>query len=85
MDIKETIEAVAGFYGMSASDILSSSRDDKAITARHVAIYLARSRLSMPLPEIAKEFNRTHATVLFAEGKVRERMAEDEAFRSEVE
>lgn len=85
MDIKEIIEAVAGFYGVSASDILSSSRDDKAITARHVAIYLARSRLSIPLPEIAKTFNRTHATVLFAEGKVRERMSEDDAFRSEVE
>ena len=39
----------------------------------------------MPLPEIAKAFNRTHATILFAERKVRERMADDEVFRSEVE
>ena len=85
MDIKEIIEAVARCYDTSVSDILSPSRDEKTITARHVAIYLARSRLSMSLPEIAKAFNRTHATILFAERKVRERMADDEVFRSEVE
>ena len=85
MDIKEIIEVVARCYDTSVSDILSPSRDDKIITARHVAIYLARSRRSMSLPEIAKAFNRTHATILFTERTVRERMAEDEVFRSEVE
>ncbi len=85
MDIKEIIEAVARCYDTSVSDILSPSRDYKIITARHVAIYLARSRLTMSLPEIAKAFNRTHATVYFAERKVFERMAEDDVFRSEVE
>lgn len=85
MDIKEIIEAVARCYDTSVSDILSPSRDYKIITARHVAMYLARSRLTMSLPEIAKAFNRTHATVYFAERKVFERMAEDDVFRSEVE
>ena len=85
MDIKEIIEAVARCYDTSVSDILSPSRDYKIITARHVAIYLARSRLTMSLPEIAKAFNRTHATVVFAEMKVTERMAKDDVFRSEVE
>ena len=85
MDIKEIIEAVARCYDTSVSDILSPSRDYKIITARHVAIYLARSRLTMSLPEIAKVFNRTHATVVFAEMKVTERMAKDDVFRSEVE
>ena len=85
MDIKEIIEAVARCYDTSVSDILSPSRDDKIITARYVAIYLACSHLPMTFLEIAKVFNRTHATIVFAEGKVRERMAEDEVFRSEVE
>ena len=85
MDIKEIIEAVARCYDTSVSDILSSSRDEKTITARHVAIYLAHSCLPMSLQEIAKAFNRTHATILFAERKVRERMSEDDVFRSEVE
>ena len=84
MDIKEIIEAVARCYDTSVSDILSPSRDYKIITARHVAIYLARRRLTMSLPEIAKAFNRTHATVVFAEKKVAERMAKDDVFRSEV-
>lgn len=85
MDIKEIIEAVARCYDTSVSDILSSSRDEKTITARHVAIYLAHTCLPMSLREIAKAFNRTHATILFAERKVRERMSEDDVFRSEVE
>ena len=85
MDIKEIIEAVTRCYDTSVSDILSSSRDEKTITARHVAIYLAHSCLPMSLLEIAKAFNRTHATILFAERKVRERMSEDDVFRSEVE
>lgn len=83
--MKEIIEAVARCYETSVSDILSSSRDEKTITARHVAIYLAHSCLPMSLLEIAKAFNRTHATILFAERKVRERMSEDDVFRSEVE
>ena len=85
MDIKEIIEAVARRYDTSVADILSLSRDDKTITARHVAIYLACSHLPMSLLEIAKVFNRTHATVAFAEMKVTERMAKDDVFRSEVE
>ena len=85
MDIKEIIEAVARRYDTSVADILSLSRDDKTITARHVAIYLAHSCLPMSLLELAKAFNRAHATILFVEGKVREQMAEDEVFRSEVE
>ena len=85
MDIKEIIEAVARHYDTSVSDILASSRDDKTITARHVAIYLASSCTTALLPEIAKAFNRTHATVYVAEKQVFERMAEDDVFRSEVE
>lgn len=56
MDIKEIIEAVARCYDTSVSDILSSSRDEKTITARHVAIYLAHSCLPMSLREIANFF-----------------------------
>ncbi len=85
MNIMEIIETVARQYDTSVSDILSPSRDDKTITARHVAIYLASSCTTASLLELGKAFNRAHATILFAEGKVRERMAEDEVFRSEVE
>ena len=85
MDIKEIIEAVARHYDTSVSDILASSRDDKTITARHVAIYLVRSLIPISLPEIAKAFKRSHATVFFAVRRVSERMAEDDMFRSEVE
>jgi chromosomal replication initiator protein len=85
MDIKEIIEAVARHYNTSVSGILSPIRDDKIINARHVAIYLVSSCTTASLIEIGKAFNRTHATVYFAERKVFERMAEDDVFRSEVE
>ena len=85
MNIMEIIEVVARHYKTSVSGILSSIRDDKIIKARHVAISLASSCTTASLPEIAKAFNRTHATAYFAERKVFERMAEDDVFRSEVE
>ena len=85
MDIKKIIEPVARHFGTSVSDILSSSRDGKIVTARHVAIYLSRSCFAASLSEATKAFNRPHVTILFAERKVRERMGSDEAFRIEVE
>lgn len=85
MDIKKIIEPVARHFGTSVSDILSSSRDGKIVTARHVAIYLSRSCFAASLSEATKAFNRPHVTILFAERKVRERMGADEAFRIEVE
>ena len=85
MNIRGIIEIVASHCGVGVSDILGSSRDDKIITARRVAIYLFRQGTESSLPDIARVFGKTHATILHAERTVSRRMETDAAFRAEIE
>lgn len=85
MRIMGIIEIVARHYGVGASDILGSSRDDKVVAARRVAIYLARQGTESSLLDIARAFGKTHATVIHAEKTVFRRMGGDAAFRAEIE
>ncbi len=63
----EIIEAVAGYFGVSADQIRSPSRARELSRARQVAVYLMREQLGWPLDRIGAELGgRDHSTVLYA-------------------
>ncbi len=72
------------FYGIRLTDMLSKSRRADLVLARHVAMSLAREFTNKSLPDIGKEFGgRNHVTVLHAQKKVQDRMAQDKRFKDE--
>lgn len=49
---EEIIEIVANYYQISVNKMLSNTRERECVLARHVAMYLIRHNLWLPLKEI---------------------------------
>ncbi|WP_435129504.1 helix-turn-helix domain-containing protein [Mycoplasma sp. 6243] len=64
------IKAVAKYYRISEKDIYGSSRKKEIVVARHIAIILVNSFLSLSSTEIGKIFNKDHTTILNAIKKI---------------
>jgi len=64
------ISQVCKFYSID-NDVLRSTLRNKVTTeARQMAVYLVRKLTNLSLPDIGKEFNRDHATILHSIRKV---------------
>lgn len=59
-------DAVCATFGITRTELLSSSRTPRIAKARHMAMYVSRQLTGLSLAEIAREFNRDHSTVLHA-------------------
>jgi chromosomal replication initiator protein len=64
LTIEEIQNLVSNKYGVSMNQILSSERTQSIVTPRQLAMYIARKYTTKSLPEIAKKFDKTHATIL---------------------
>ncbi len=51
-------------FGISESELVSTSRKNKIVYPRQVAIYLSRKYTDQPIKTIGKSFNRYHATAI---------------------
>ena len=63
-------KAVCGFFGVTAKDLKSSSRQRTIAQPRMLAMYLARKHTQAAYTEIGKYFGRNHSTVIAAEKRV---------------
>ncbi|HEY3190468.1 MAG TPA: chromosomal replication initiator protein DnaA, partial [Solirubrobacteraceae bacterium] len=82
--VRRTIEDVQATaceaFDVTREDLVSSSRAQRLIWPRQVAMYLARELTDQTLPAIGRAFgNRDHTTVLHACRRTAERMAADPA------
>ena len=64
LSIEEIQTAVAKKYNVSMAQILSAERTQSIVTPRQLAMYIARKFTTKSLPEIAKLFDKTHATII---------------------
>ncbi len=64
------INQVCKFYSMDEGILRGTLKNKGTTEARQVAIYLTRKLTNLSLPEIGKEFNRDHSTILYAIRKV---------------
>ena len=71
------LNEVASVYNVSAVKLTGNSRTKELALPRQVAMYLTRSLTSLSLPDIGREFNRDHSTVLHAINKIEEQMQRD--------
>jgi len=77
---------VADFFQVKVEDLKSKERNQGVVVPRQVAMYLSRSMTASSLPTIGEAFGgKDHTTVIHACEKIKRRLAEDEAFRKQVE
>ncbi len=64
VSIQEIQLTVAKKFSISLSQILSKEKTANLVTPRQLAMYIARKFTSKSLPDIAGEFDKTHATIV---------------------
>ena len=75
----------ASYFGLSIEDLCGTSRSRVLVTARHIAMYLCRELTDLSLPKIGQQFGgRDHTTVMHADRKIRNLMAERRSIYNQV-
>lgn len=69
------ISQVCKFYSVDESTLRSTQKNRGTAEARQVAVYLIRKLTNLSTPEIGKELNRDHATILYSVKKVEQALA----------
>ncbi|WP_420846581.1 chromosomal replication initiator protein DnaA [Nocardioides jishulii] len=78
------IAQTAAYFGVSIDDLCGPSRGRHLVMARQISMYLCRELTSMSLPQIGKEFGRDHTTVMYADRKINQLLAERRAVFNQV-
>ncbi|KOT32694.1 chromosomal replication initiation protein [Streptomyces caelestis] len=77
--------ATADYFGLTVEDLCGSSRGRQLVTARQIAMYLCRELTDLSLPKIGALFGgRDHTTVMHADRKIRNLMAERRSIYNQV-
>lgn len=75
----------AEYFDLTIDELNSKSRTRTLVTARQIAMYLLRELTEMSLPKIGEMMGgRDHTTVIHADRKIRELMAERRAIFNQV-
>ncbi|AVV41644.1 chromosomal replication initiator protein DnaA [Streptomyces sp. ID05-04B] len=77
--------ATADYFGLTIEDLCGTSRGRALVTARQIAMYLCRELTDLSLPKIGALFGgRDHTTVMHADRKIRNLMAERRSIYNQV-
>jgi len=75
----------ASYFGVTMDDLTGDSRSRVLVTARQIAMYLCRELTDLSLPKIGQQFGgRDHTTVMHADRKVRQLIAERRSLYNQV-
>ncbi|MGC5049331.1 chromosomal replication initiator protein DnaA [Micrococcus porci] len=79
------VHTTAEYFNLTIDELTSKSRTRTLVTARQIAMYLLRELTEMSLPKIGQELGgRDHTTVMHADRKIRELMAERRTIFNQV-
>lgn len=86
IDIDDILHAVSDHYGIEYSAIHTKSRKSEIVTARQVAMYLAKKYTDYSTSKIGQLIgNKNHATVIYALRMVKDQFDVNKSFRSDIE
>lgn len=79
------IAQTAAYFGLSIDELTGPSRGRHLVMARQIAMYLCRELTELSLPKIGAQFgNRDHTTVMYADRKINQLLAERRAVFNQV-
>ena len=74
LNIEEIQAVVAKKYSVTITQILSAERTQSIVTPRQLAMYIARKFTTKSLPEIAKLFEKSHASIIHGVKNIEKRL-----------
>ena len=79
------ISQVCKFYSIDESVLRGTLKKKNIAEARQMAMYLIRNLTNLSLPDIGKEFDRDHTTVLYAIRRIEAALkAKDETIQNNI-
>jgi chromosomal replication initiator protein len=79
------IAQTAAYFGLSIEELTGPSRGRHLVMARQIAMYLCRELTALSLPKIGAQFgNRDHTTVMYADRKINQLLAERRSVFNQV-
>jgi len=79
------IGQTAAYFGLSIDELTGPSRGRHLVMARQIAMYLCRELTDLSLPKIGAHFGgRDHTTVMYAERKINQLLAERRSVFNQV-
>ena len=79
------IAQTSAYFGLPIEDITGPSRGRQLVMARQIGMYLCRELTDLSLPKIGAQFgNRDHTTVMYADRKINQLLAERRAVFNQV-
>lgn len=86
LDEQKIINIIADYYNLTPSQITGKDRTGQIVLARHLAMYLIRKHLDVPLTKIGKTFGgKDHTTVMSALSKVEKELKTDKQLQSALD
>ncbi|MBR4591985.1 MAG: chromosomal replication initiator protein DnaA [Elusimicrobiaceae bacterium] len=80
-----TIKKIVGkHFNIKMEDFNSKRKTQSVAWPRQIAMFLTTDLTDLSLPEIGREFNRDHSTVVHARDTVKEKIATDPFFAAEI-
>lgn len=86
LDADKIKNIVAEYYNITTNQLTSNLRTSSIVVARHIAMYLCRDLLNLPLIKIGEEFGgKDHTTVINACEKVNKKLKTDANYKQAVD
>ena len=83
---QKIINVVADYYNLTSSQLTGKIRTGQIALARHIAMYLIRYKLDVPLKKIGNMFGgKDHTTVMSAISKVEKELKTNETLKTAIE
>lgn len=84
ISIAQVAKATGDYFGVSIADFLSSARNQRVSSARHIAVYLAREITQKSFEAIAEFFNKKHTTMLYSYEKIRDELKTNKNLEQDI-
>ena len=82
---QKIINTVADYYNLAPSQLIGKVRTGQIALARHIAMYLIRINIDIPLTKVGNTFGgRDHTTVMNGIAKVESMLKTDESLKAVI-
>lgn len=82
--LEDTAKAVGEYYGVTVSEFLSASRNQRVSSARQIAVYLSREITQKSFEAIAEFFQKKHTTMLYSYDKIKNDIKTDKELENSI-
>jgi len=83
--IEEIQNKICHHYQVTMAQLLSPERTQSIVTPRQLAMYISRKYTNKSLPEVAKMFDKTHATIIHGVKNITKRLDVEPELRQSFE